>query len=79
MGIIITINNSRVFEIGISKQSVLKHSCTLNLLSFGIMSQMTFVLDCVPGHNYTAEQKLLHKLQAGNSYIPDKTCSKSTS
>jgi hypothetical protein len=30
-------------------------------------------------HNYTAEQKLLHKPRAGNSYIPDRTCSKSTS
>jgi hypothetical protein len=30
-------------------------------------------------HNYTAKQKLLHKPRAGKSYIPDKTCSKSTS
>jgi hypothetical protein len=30
-------------------------------------------------HNYTAKQKLLHKLRAGKSYIPDKECGKSTS
>jgi hypothetical protein len=31
-----------------------------------------------PVHNYTDKQKLLHKPQAGKSYIPDKTWRKST-